>query len=112
MRCIEKIYCMRGQPMVVDSGATSTFVWPENNLPNDGQSDKLVRMPDGRSTATTTIVKLPYPTLTDAVRKVHVLPSLKQNSLLSMPVLADEGYTTVFHPHQEGVDVYKKVISC
>ena len=30
-KCIENFYCMRGRPMVVDSGATSTFVQPEEN---------------------------------------------------------------------------------
>ena len=90
---------------MVDSGATSTFVHSEDNLPIDGHSDKVVRMPDGRSTAATTIVKLPYPTLTNAAWKAHVLPSLQRNSLPSVPVLADEGYTTVFHLHQEGVDM-------
>ena len=94
--------------MVIDSGATSTFVRQETNLPVKSKSTKIVKMPDGRGTAATAIVTLPYPTLTTAAREAHVLPSLNQNSLLSVPVLADEGYTTVFHPYQEGADVYKK----
>jgi hypothetical protein len=94
--------------MVIDSGATSTFVRKETNLPVKSKSNKIVRMPDGRGTAATAIVTLPYPTLTTAAREAHVLPSLNKNSLLSVPVLADEGYTTIFHPHQEGADVYKQ----
>ena len=94
--------------MVIDSGATSTFVRAEDNLPVNGHSNKIVKMPDGRCSTAAEVVTLPYPTLTTAARKAHVLPSLKHNSLLSVPVLANEGYTTVFHPHNEGVDVYRK----
>lgn len=94
--------------MVIDSGATSTFVRRETNLPVKSKSNKIVNMPDGRGTAATAIVTLPYPTLTTAAREAHVLPSLTTNSLLSVPVLADEGYTTIFRPYQEGADVYKQ----
>ncbi len=36
-----------------------------------------------------------------------MLPALNKNSLLSVPTLADAGYTTIFQPHQQGVEVYK-----
>jgi len=94
--------------MVVDSGATSTFVRATTHLPIQGKSTKVVRMPDGRNTVATSIVTLPYPTLSPAARKAHVLPTLQKNSLLSVPVLANEGYTVIFHPFHEGVQVYKK----
>ena len=35
--------------MVVDSGATSSFVRPEENLPITGPSSKVVYLPDGSS---------------------------------------------------------------
>ncbi len=80
----------------------------QGNKLTKGKSDKIMGMPDGRSTQATTIVKLPYPTLSDKACEAHDLPTLHQNSLLSVPVLADEGYSTIFHPFQEGVDAYKK----
>ena len=87
IKCIENFRKMRGQPMVIDSGATSTFVRKETNLPVKSKSNKIVQMPDGRGTAATAIVTLPYPTLTTRAREAHVLPSLNKNSLLSVPVL-------------------------
>lgn len=92
--------------MVIDSGATSNFVRKEENLPKTGPSTKVVRMPDGRCTKASATMELPYPTLNAPARKAHVLPALNKNSLLSVPTLADAGYTTIFHPHQKGVDVY------
>jgi hypothetical protein len=37
----------KASTMVVDSGATSRFVWPEENLPITGLSSKVVNLPDG-----------------------------------------------------------------
>ncbi len=53
------------------------------------------------------MAKLPFKTLTDKAREAHVLPDLKANSLISVPKLADEGYTTIFLARQKGVVVYK-----
>ncbi|KAL7483090.1 hypothetical protein ACHAWX_000175 [Stephanocyclus meneghinianus] len=36
----------------------------------------------------------------------HIFPSLSPNSLMSMKALADNGYVTIFHPHDEAVTVY------
>ena len=109
MKCIKKFYEMtRKNAMIIDSGATSTFVRSDNDLPVTGQSCKLVQMPDGRTAAATVKVKLPYSALNDKAREAHVLPSLSKHSLLSVPVLADAGYTTIFHPREKGVEVYKE----
>ncbi len=35
---------------------------------------------------------------------IGVIPELKQ-ALMSVKQLADQGYTTIFHPHLEGVTV-------
>jgi hypothetical protein len=43
--------------------------------------------------------------LPDEARITHILPNL-QESLLSVSVLADNGCTTIFHPHQGGVTVH------
>ncbi|KAL7501954.1 hypothetical protein ACHAXN_000345 [Cyclotella atomus] len=36
----------------------------------------------------------------------HVLEGLKPKALLSVKTLADNGYTTIFHPHDQGVTVH------
>ncbi len=43
--------------------------------------------------------------LPEAARTTHILPNL-QASLMSVSVLADNGCTTIFHPHQNGVTVH------
>ena len=44
--------------------------------------------------------------LCPAARETHILPELKPNSLLSVKQLADNGYTTIFHPNDRGVTVH------
>ncbi len=46
--------------MVVDSGATSSFVWPEENLPITGLSSKVVNIPDGSAIQATHTTMLPF----------------------------------------------------
>ena len=92
--------------IVVDSGATSHFVQSTDDLPYSGQSQKLVQLPDGSNIRASHKVRLPFTTISDTAREAHVLPSLKGNSLLSVPVLAQQGYTTIFHAGDKGVEVY------
>jgi len=88
--------------MVLDSGATSSFVRPEENLPITGLSDKIVALPDGSTKRATHTAILPFDALSDEARKADVLPGLRPNSLVSVGKLADADYTTVFHPRGEG----------
>jgi len=92
--------------VVIDSGATSHFVQATDNLPYWGKSKKIVKLPDGSTIQATHAVRLPFDTINDEARKAHVLPELKGNSLLSVPVLASNGYTTVFHAGNKGVEIY------
>ena len=94
--------------MVLDSGATSSFVRPEENLPITGFSRKIVNLPDGSSIQATHTTMLPFESLSPEARKADVLPGLRPNSLVSVGKLSDAGYTTVFHPSGEGVTVHKK----
>jgi len=94
--------------MVIDSGATSSFVRPEENLPITGASNKIVNLPDGSSIRATHTTMLPFESLSAEARKADVLPGLRPNSLVSVGKFSDAGYTTVFHPHGEGVTVHKK----
>ena len=94
--------------MVLDSGATSSFVRPEENLPIIGLSSKIVNLPDGRSIQATHTTMLPFESLAVEARRADVLPGLRPNSLVSVGKLADADYTTIFHPHGEGVTIHKK----
>ena len=94
--------------MVLDSGATSSFVRPEENLPITGPSHKVVHLPNGASIHATHTTMLPFYSLSDKARIADVLPDLRPNSLVSVGKLADADYTTIFHPRGEGVTVHKK----
>ena len=93
--------------MVLDSGATSHFVRQADKLPKTGMSDKLVTLPNGQTIKASHTVNLPFPALHPKCRTAHVLPSLTTNSLVSVPKLADAGYTTVFHPGDQGVTIHE-----
>jgi hypothetical protein len=50
---------------------------------------------------------LPFEQLLDAAREAHILPGLER-SLLSINKMSEEGYTTIFHPGEEGVSIHNK----
>jgi hypothetical protein len=66
----------RASTMVVDLGATSSFVRPEENLPITGPSSKIVNLPDGSSITATHTTMLPFESLSTEARKADVLPGL------------------------------------
>ena len=102
---------LKASTMVVDSGATSSFVRPEENLPIIGPSNKkVVALPDGSTKQATHTAILPFQSLSDKARRADVLPGLRPNSLVSVGKLADSDYTTVFHPRREGVTVHEKTL--
>ena len=91
---------------LLDSGATSSFVQSEQDVQLTGKSDKMVRAADGglmpaRSTGLLALTKL-----RKGAREALVVPGLKPKALLSVSPLANNGYTTIFHPHKQGVTVH------
>jgi hypothetical protein len=94
--------------MVLDSGATSHFVRGADDLPVTGSSSMSVTLPNGESIQATHTVKLPFEQLSIGARHTHVLPHLTTHSLVSVPKLADTGYTMVFHPGNLGVTIHSK----
>ncbi len=94
--------------MVLDSGATSHFVSPEENLPITGKSNKIVALLNGSTITATHTAELSFDALTNKASNAHVLPELQHNSLVSVGKLADADYTMVFHPAQQGVMVHKR----
>ena len=91
------------QRMIINSGATSHFVSEEMNLPQEGKSNKQVYLPNDATLRTSTKTKLPFPSLSEAAREADILPGLKR-SLMSVNKMVEEGYTTIFHPGEEGAD--------
>ncbi len=64
-------------------------------------------LPNNTRLQTSTKTKLPFKKLTKAAREADILPGLKR-SLLSMNKMAEGGYTTIFHPGEEGVTIHKE----
>jgi hypothetical protein len=93
--------------LVIDSGATSHFVPEELDLPKKGKSDKEVFLPDNSSLQASYKTELPFEQLSNIAREADILPGLK-TPLISVNKLAEEGYTTIFHPGEEGVTIHKK----
>ena len=91
--------------MIIDSGATSHFISEDLNLPKGGKSDKQVYLSNETTLRTSTKTKLPFPRLSEAAQEADVLPGLKQ-SLMSVNKMSDKGYTTIFHPREEGVMIH------
>jgi hypothetical protein len=89
----------------LDSGATSGAA-PEEaeaDLEETGQpSEKTFMFPDGRTGKATKKMLLRH-NLRLAAREMNIVPGL-QTTLISIPKLADAGYTTVFK--KEGAAVY------
>ena len=89
----------------LDSAATSNFSNTNTNLELTGSSWKQVAVADGHVIHATHTARLPMNTLCDAARTTTIVPQLAK-SLVSVGVLADNGYTTIFHPHTKGAEVY------
>jgi hypothetical protein len=88
-------------------GATSNFATEDMNLPIQGKSHKEVYLPDNTKSQSSYKAEIPFKQLTSKAREVDVLPGLKI-PLTSINKMAKEGYTTIFHPREEGVTVHKQ----
>ncbi len=51
--------------------------------------------------------ELPFEQLSNKAKEADILPGLK-TPLISINKLAEEGYTTIFHPGKEGLTIHKK----
>jgi hypothetical protein len=109
-QCIDesKHFVQKATTMMLDLGATSHFVSPEENLPIMGKSNKVVSLPNGSTSNAMHTTELPLNAFTSNAWKAHVLPGLQPNSLVSVGKLADTDYTAVFHPTGRGVTVHQK----
>ena len=76
---------------VLDSGATGHFTQKEVGISTIKSSSKVVGIPNGQTEHTSQQVLLPIEGLSIGARLGDELPSLKPNSLVSVPKLADYG---------------------
>jgi hypothetical protein len=91
---------------VIDLGATSNFATEDMNLPMKGKSHKEVYLPDNTTLQASYKTELPFAQLTSRAREEDVVPGLK-TPLMSLNKMAEEGYTTIFHPGEERVTMHK-----
>jgi hypothetical protein len=89
----------------LNSGTTCNLNKATDELPITGQSNKSILTATGDISHTTSMATLPMTQLPDEARITHILPNL-QESLMSVSILADNGCTTIFHPHQGEVTVH------
>jgi len=75
-------------------------------LPRKGKSNKEVYLPDDTKLQATYRTKLPLKQLSDKAREADILPGLN-TPLISVNKLAEEGYTTIFHPGEDGVTIHE-----
>jgi hypothetical protein len=78
-----------------------------NGLAVEGKSCKEVYLPDNTKLQATYWTQLPLKQLSQKAREAGILPELK-TPLVSVNKMAEEGYTTIFHPGEEGVTAHKQ----
>ncbi len=94
------------QEALLDSGASCTFVQSGKGMQLTGPSDRRVVTAAGHVLQASNTALLPTTKLSKGARVAHVLQGLQPKALMSVKALADEGYTTIFHPHNQGVTVH------
>ena len=78
---------------VLDSGATSSFMTPQDGaIPTGEPSKKRVSMPDGTIIQATKKSMLPMTQFHKETRQCDILPGLQNNSLFIVGKLADARY--------------------
>jgi hypothetical protein len=93
--------------IIIDSGATSHFVSKNLDLPKTGHSNITVYLPDDSTLKATGTTYLPFEQLSTHARQASILPGLTK-SLISVNKMAENGYTTIFRPRDEGVTFHKE----
>jgi hypothetical protein len=90
----------------LDSGASCTLIQSAQGMKLTGPSYCRVVTAGGQVLEASNTALLPTTKLSVRAREGHVLEGLKPKALLSVKTLADNGYTTIFHPHDQGVTVH------
>ena len=91
---------------MLDLGATSNFIQSADGLELTGPSSKTVSTANGHVMKATMTALLPLGQLKAGAREAIVIPEMSTKALMSVKQLADQGYTTIFHPYLQGVTVH------
>jgi hypothetical protein len=92
---------------MLDSGAFKTFVNSRRGLQLTGPSNKVVVTAGGTKLHASNTTLLSTRVLSKGAREAVGIPEMSQQALMSMSTLANNGYTIVFLPGQQGVDVFR-----
>ena len=92
---------------MLDSGASKTFVNSRRGLHLTGRSDKVVVTAGGTKLQATNTGLLSTRALSKGAREAIIVPGMSQPALMSVSTLANNGYTTVFLPGNDGVNVFR-----
>jgi hypothetical protein len=91
---------------MLDSGTTKTIVNSGRGMQLTGPSNKIVVPANGGELTASNTALLQTRALSNGAREAIVVPGMNQRALMSVATLANNGYTTVFLPGQEGVNVF------
>ncbi len=91
---------------MLDLGATSNFIQSADGLELTGLSSKTVSTANGHVMKATMTALLPLRQLKARAREAIVIPEMSTKALMSVKQLADQGYTTIFHPYLQGVTLH------
>jgi hypothetical protein len=91
---------------MLDSGASKTFVNSKVGLQLTGPSDKVVVTAGGTKLHATNTGMLSTRALSKGAREAIIVPGMRQGAHMSVATLANHGYTTVFLPGRQGVNVF------
>lgn len=91
---------------MLDSGTSSHFIQHGRGMKLTMASNKSITTANGDIMHATGTAELPIKHLKPNPRQAIIAPGLHSKALMSVSKLANVGYTTIFHPHNEGVTVH------
>jgi hypothetical protein len=91
---------------MLDSGASKTFVNSGRGMQLTGPSNKVIVTASGSELPASNSALLSTRGLSKGAREAVVVPGMRQRALMSVSTLANNGYTTIFLPGQQGVNVF------
>ena len=98
--------------LIADTGVSDHYIY--SKTPNYKKSDIRhpirIALPNGSFLKSTQITHLPLPTLKKEAVKAHILPELKNTSLLSIGRLCNEGYIASFDKRKMRIFDSKEIL--
>ena len=91
---------------MLDSGATSNFVQSTDGFELTSPLSKSVSTANGQIMKATNTALLPLKQLKPGAQEATVIPEMSTKALMSVRQLADQEYTTIFHPYLQEATVH------